>query len=141
VVTPFGGNGKSFFFRHAWRSGLFVFIPNFLRMNQGHRSASSSRQTRPVPVEVDLTQQILMSALPFNNGHSPKGRVGQLCADIVAKVFLGWRTKILRAADAFYAWRREGPYRFIQNRSRTSVVALKANAAAEKSKDQLSRDF
>ena len=59
----------------------------------------------------------------------------------VAKVFLGWRTKILRAADAFYARRREGPYRFIQNRSRTSVVALKSDAAAEKSKDQLSRDF
>src|SRR5260370_561158 len=31
-----------------------------------------------------------------------------LLADIVAKVFLGWRTKILRAADAFYARRREG---------------------------------
>jgi hypothetical protein len=27
-------------------------------------------------------------------------------ADIVAKVFLGWRRKILRAADAFYARRR-----------------------------------
>jgi hypothetical protein len=62
-------------------------------------------------------------------------------ADIVAKVFLGWRTKILRAADAFSAQRREGPYRFIQNRSRTSVVALKSDAAAEKFKDQLWRDF
>jgi len=30
---------------------------------------------------------------------------------------------------------------FIQNRSRSSVVALKSDAAAEKSKDQLSRDF
>ena len=39
------------------------------------------------------------------------------------------------------AWRREGPYRFIQNRSRTSVVALKSDATAEKSKEQLSRDF
>ena len=57
------------------------------------------------------------------------------------KVFSGWRTKIPRAADAFYARRCEGPYRFIQNRSRTSVVALKSVAAAEKSKDQLSRDF
>jgi len=47
-----------------------------------------------------------------------------VCADIVAKVFLGWRTKILRAADAFYARRREGPYRFHPNRSRTSVVAF-----------------
>src|SRR6476620_9757785 len=64
-----------------------------------------------------------------------------LGADIVAKVFLGWRTKILRAADASSARRREGPYRFIQNRSRTSVVALKSDAAAEKSKDRLSRDF
>src|SRR6267142_6281630 len=62
-------------------------------------------------------------------------------ADIVAKVFLGCRTKILRAADAFYARRREGPYRFIQSRSRISVVALKSDAAAEKPKDQLSRDF
>jgi hypothetical protein len=53
---------------------------------------------------------------------------------IVAKVFLGWRTEILRTADAFYARRREGPYRFIQNRLRTSVVALKSDAAAEKSK-------
>src|SRR5258705_12641934 len=34
-----------------------------------------------------------------------------------------------------------GPYRFIQNRSRISVVALKSDAAAEKPKDQLSRDF
>ena len=69
-------------------------------------------------------------------------RVGCLfLADIVAKVFLGWRSKILNAVDAFYARRREGPHRFIQNRSRTSVVALKSDAAAEKSKDQLSRDF
>jgi hypothetical protein len=49
--------------------------------------------------------------------------------------------KILRAADAFYERRREGPYRFIQNRSPTSVVALKKDAAAEKSEDQSSRDF
>jgi hypothetical protein len=62
-------------------------------------------------------------------------------ADIVAKVFLGWRTRIPRAADAFYARRGEGPYRFIQNRSRTSVTALKSDAGAEKSKDQLWRDF
>jgi hypothetical protein len=64
-----------------------------------------------------------------------------VCADIVAKVFLGQRTKIPRAADALYARRRERPYRFIQNQPRTSVVALKSNTAAEKFKDQLSRDF
>ena len=52
-----------------------------------------------------------------------------------------WRTKILRATDAFSARRREGPYRFIQKRLRTSVVALKSGPAAEKSKDQLRRDF
>jgi hypothetical protein len=68
-------------------------------------------------------------------------RVGPLLADIVAKVFLGRRMKISRAADVFYARRREGPCRFIQNRSRTSAVALKSDAAAEESKDQLSRDF
>jgi hypothetical protein len=62
-------------------------------------------------------------------------------ADIVAKVFLGGRTKFFRAADAFYERRREGPYRFIQNQPGISAVALKSNAAAEKSKDQLSRDF
>src|SRR5437867_3225179 len=61
--------------------------------------------------------------------------------DFVAKVFLGCRTKIPRAADAFYVQRREGPYRFIQNRSRTSVAVLKSDAAAEKPKDQLWRDF
>src|SRR4029453_15127950 len=60
---------------------------------------------------------------------------------VVAKIFLGGGTKILRAADASSARRREGPYRFIQNRKRTSVVALKSDAAAEKSKDQLSRNF
>ena len=32
-------------------------------------------------------------------------------------------------------------HRIIQNRSRTSVVALKSDAAAEKSKDQLLRYF
>jgi hypothetical protein len=61
-------------------------------------------------------------------------------ADIVAKALLGRRAKIFRAADAFYGRRREGPYRFIQNRSRTSLVALKATRQ-QKSEDQLSRDF
>ena len=65
------------------------------------------------------------------------GRHVRSTLDIVARVFSGWRTKILRAADALYARQREGPYRFIQNRSRTSAVALKSDAAAEKSKDQL----
>ena len=49
--------------------------------------------------------------------------------DIVAKAFLRCRTKILRAADAVCVRRCEGPCRLIQNRSRTSVVALKGDAA------------
>src|SRR6266436_6263294 len=76
-----------------------------------------------------------------DNGHRQKRSVCLKSADIVAKVFLGWRTKIPRADDASYARRREGPYRFIQNRSRTFAVTLKSDAAAEKSKDRLSRDF
>ena len=47
------------------------------------------------------------SGLKSDIALSPKG------ADIVAKVFLGSRTKILRAADTPCARRREGPYRFI----------------------------
>ena len=62
-------------------------------------------------------------------------------ADFVAKVFLGCRTKILRAADAFLVRRYEGPYRSVRNRPRTFVAALNSEAAAEKSKNQLSRDF
>ena len=60
---------------------------------------------------------------------------------MLQKSFSGWRAKIPRAADALYARRREGPYRFIQNRSRTFVAALKSDAAAEISKDRLLRDF
>ncbi|SHG42694.1 hypothetical protein SAMN05444169_2408 [Bradyrhizobium erythrophlei] len=70
--------------------GLFLFNSDFLRMNESHRSASSSRQridhppesltTRLVPVEVDLKQQIFDVCSSLNNGHSPKGRLRQLCA-------------------------------------------------------------
>src|SRR5712672_3532977 len=82
-----------------------------------------------------------MSALPTKADVRCDERDVRFVPILLKKVFLGRRTKILRAADAFYARRREGPYRFIQNRSRTSVVALKCDAAAEKPKDQLSRDF
>ena len=77
----------------------------------------------------------------LNSGHRQPRLAGPKRADTVAKLFLGWRTKIPKAADASYARRREGPYRFIQNRSRTFAVALKSDAAAEKSKGRLSRDF
>jgi len=52
-----------------------------------------------------------------------------LLADIVAKVFLGGRTKILRAADAITRGDVRDHIVFIQNRSRISVVALKSDAA------------
>jgi hypothetical protein len=81
-----------------------------------------------------------VEGLPTEDGNLLR-RMCPLMADIVAKVFLGGRTKFLRAADAFYERRREGPYRFIQNRPGTSIVALKSVTAAEESKDQLSRDF
>ena len=79
----------------------------------------------------------------FGSNSEVRARNQEVCfaLDFVAKVFLGWRTKIPGAADAFYARRREGPYHFIQNRSRVTVGALKSDAAAEKSKDQLWRDF
>jgi hypothetical protein len=60
---------------------------------------------------------------------------------LLQKSFWAGERKFLEAADAFYAQRCEGPYRFIQNRSRILVATLKSDAAAEKSKDQLSRDF
>jgi hypothetical protein len=47
----------------------------------------------------------------------------------------------LEIADAFYARRRGDQIVSIQNRSRTSVVAMKSYAEAEKSRDYLSRDF
>ena len=47
----------------------------------------------------------------------------------------------LRAADAFYRRRREGPYRFIQNQSPASVVPLTSDAAAERPRDRLWRDY
>src|SRR5258705_13827790 len=60
---------------------------------------------------------------------------------LLQKSFWGGERKFSERADAFSGRRREGPDRFIQNRSRTSVVARKGDAAAEKSKDQLWRDF
>jgi hypothetical protein len=89
----------------------------------------------------DALGHSVMSAYVSAADFAESINLGQLLTDIVAKVFLGGRTKLFRAADAFYERRREGPYRFIQNRPGISVVALKSYTAAEKSKDQLSRDF
>jgi hypothetical protein len=56
--------------------------------------------------------------------------------DVVAKVFLGRRTKILRAADALRAAKR-----FTLNRPRTFVSALASVAAVGTFKHRLSREF
>src|SRR6476620_4490204 len=60
---------------------------------------------------------------------------------LLQKSFRGGERKILRAADASSARRREGPYRFSQNRPRTFVTALQRVATARKSRNQLSRNF
>jgi hypothetical protein len=60
---------------------------------------------------------------------------------LLQKSFWGGERKFLEPLMRFTRGDVRGPYRFIQNRSRTSVVALKSNAAAEKPEDQLSRDF
>ena len=76
------------------------------------------------PANVSLGSKTDVGARNPKVRSAPKSRLHRairrrpLSADIVAKVFSGWRTKILRAADASSARRREGPNRFIQNRSR-----------------------
>ena len=62
-------------------------------------------------------------------------------ADSVEKVFLGWRPKFSRTAEAFGVRRCEGPHRFTQKRPRTFVAALQSLATARMSKNQLSQDF
>src|ERR1700686_5204802 len=72
-------------------SGLFQFNSEILRTNQAHRSAPLRARelttprpegltARLVPVEVDLKPQIFDVCSSLNNGHSPKGRLRQLCA-------------------------------------------------------------
>src|SRR5260221_8425045 len=71
--------------------GFFYLIPNFcvrkrptgphpLRARELTTPHPEGLTTRLVPVEVDLTQQIFDVCSSLNNGHSPKGRVRQLCA-------------------------------------------------------------
>jgi hypothetical protein len=66
---------------------------------------------------------------------------GPKSADFVAKGFWGLERKFLEPLMRFTRGDMRGPHRFIQNRPRTSVVAPKGSAAAERSKNQLSRDF
>src|ERR1043166_7730275 len=71
----------------------------------------------------------------------PLGSDVRLRGDCVAKVFLGWRPKFFRTADAFRARRYEGPHRFTEKRPRSFVWALRSIAVAEPAKNQLLRDF
>jgi hypothetical protein len=89
---------------------------------------------------VSLTVRRSLPLFPYEQTSAASVGMSQRCRYCCKSLFW-WRRKISAAADALYARRREGPYRFIQNRSRTSVVALKSDAAAERSKDRLSRDF
>ena len=60
---------------------------------------------------------------------------------MLQKSFWGDKQTFLEPLIRFASRRRERPHRFIQNRPGTSVVALKSDTAAEKSNEQLSRDF
>jgi hypothetical protein len=71
--------------------GLSVLNSKFLRMNHstGPHPLRARELTTPrpegltarlVPVEVDLKPQIFDVCSSLNNGHSPKGRLRQLCA-------------------------------------------------------------
>ena len=67
-------------------------------------------------------------------GTSDKCRYG--CKSLFGMTSEGSQSRLTR-----FAQRREGPYHFIQNRSRTSVFASKSDPAAEKTKGQFWRDF
>ena len=69
-----------------------------------------------------------------------KTLMSALCRFCCESLFGVVNDKFLEALMRFTLGHVRGPYRFIQNRSWTSLVALKTNAA-EKSKDQPSRDF
>ena len=60
---------------------------------------------------------------------------------LLQKSFWGDKQNFLEPLMRFASGDSERPHRFIQNRPGTSVVALKSDTAAEKSRDQLSRDF
>src|SRR6266850_3984484 len=73
------------------RSGFLYLIPSFcawmratgphpLRARELTTPHPEGLTTRLVPVEVDLKQRIFDICSSLNNGHSPKGRLRQLCA-------------------------------------------------------------
>jgi hypothetical protein len=60
---------------------------------------------------------------------------------MLKKSFWGDARKSLEPLIGFTRSDVRGPYRLIQNRSHASVMSLTSGAAAEKYKNQLSRDF
>jgi hypothetical protein len=80
-----------------------------LSMSASGRFCCKSRKSnnRKNLAKVDLWTSLPLRAYVFrsapNNGHRATTAACPFGADIVAKVFLGWRTKVLRAVDAFYA--------------------------------------
>ena len=70
-----------------------------------------SDQLNP-PSKGDFGRQSNKVCFTPKNGHLQGVPACPVRADIVAKVFLRWRTKIPRAADAFCARRREGTMSF-----------------------------
>jgi hypothetical protein len=60
---------------------------------------------------------------------------------VLQKSFWGVERKFLEPLMRFTRGDVRDPYRFFQNRPRTFLAALKSYGVAEKSKDQLLRDF
>ena len=118
----------------AAKKQIFQMVPNF---SLAVRRAGS-------PIVNERVHEICERGLRMAGIPEDWNAISELDVSFWQSVFLesiwGAERKFLEPLMRF-ARRREGPYRLIQNRSRTSVVALKSDAAAEKSEDQLSRDL
>jgi hypothetical protein len=83
-----------------------------------------------------------ISYVPYEqNGNVRAGGKLPFLADFVEKVFLGWRPKFFRTADAFRTRGYEGPHHFVQKRSWSFVSALRSIALVVSAKNQRLRDF
>ena len=96
---------------------------------------SGSGQTRR------FDPQPVTSGLPRSTDIVRPARLVPFVPILLQKSFWGSERKFLEPLMRFARGDVRGPYRWIQNRSRISVGALKSDATAERSKDQLSRDF
>ena len=74
---------------------------------------------------------IAMSSFPQKRTLSPRLAMCEKCGFCCKSLF----GAVNENSDAFHARRREGLYRFIQNRSRTSGVALKATQRQRSPRD------